>query len=535
MRKLLFFGLTTLSITAMGQSIEEAKQLLYYDRYQSAEQVLQQVIQQKDDEKQAYYWLTEVYLENDDIEKAKSLLEPNAESLAAAHPLNRVAYGSLLLNQDKLTEARAQFDAALKESKRKDEAVIKAVAKAQVENEKGDAAYALQVLNEIKEKKIDAEVLSIKGDAYRKLGQGSESAKAYMEALIKNDKYAEAAFKLGKIYLTQQNTEMFLKYFNQAIEADPKYAAAYYELYYYYYFRDVNKAKEYLDLYVANTDKTVEHQYMTTDLMFASSKYPEAISGANAILQQEGEKTKPRLYKLLAYSYDASGDSTKALEYLQTYFNKEVDSNLVAKDYDLQAKLLTKTGNDSLALQSWERAIAMDTVTEYKLEYMQQLANWYKEKENRSGEARWLGKIFETKEDPNNLDIYNWGLAHYAAAEYNAADSVFGLYTAKYPDQVYGFYWRAKSRAQIDTTMEQGLAVQDYLKVIEIAEKDVEKNKSLLLQAYGYLGAYEANVKKDYPAALGWFEKILAVQPDNADAERFAGILKKWISDGGPK
>ena len=71
--------------------------------------------------------------------------------------------------------------------------------------------------------------------------------------------------------------------------------------------------------------------------------------------------------------------------------------------------------------------------------------------------------------------------------------------------------------------------------MIEIAEKDVEKNKSLLLQAYGYLGAYEANVKKDYPAALGWFEKILAVQPDNADAERFAGILKKWISDGGPK
>ena len=178
-----------------------------------------------------------MYLENDDIEKAKSLLEPNAASLAAAHPLNRVAYGSLLLNQDKLAEARAQFDAALKESKRKDEAVIKAVAKAQVENEKGDAAYALQVLDEIKEKKIDAEVLSLKGDAYRKLKQGSESAKAYMEALIKNDKYAEAAFKLGKIYLTQQNTEMFLKYFNQAIEADPKYAAAYYELYYYYYFQ----------------------------------------------------------------------------------------------------------------------------------------------------------------------------------------------------------------------------------------------------------------------------------------------------------
>lgn len=502
MRTILIAGLTVMACSAMGQSIDEAKEHLYYDRLQSAEQVLQQVLNQ---DKEAYYWLAEVYLEDNKVDKAKTLLNSNTDVLSA-HPLNKVAYGSVLLAENKTAEAKAQFDAALKDANRKTkEDVIKAIARAQVENKAGDANAALTLLSEIKDKNVDAKVLTLRGDAYRKLNQGSEAAKAYMEALIKDPKYAQSSYNLGKIYMTQQNSEMFLKYFNEAVASDPKFAAAYYELYYYYYFRDVNKAKEYLDLYIANTDPSIEHQYMKTDLMYASAKYDEAISGANAILESDGEETRPRLYKLLAYSYDAKGDSTKAFELLNTYFAKEVDSNVVAKDYDLQAKLYKKMDQDSLAGLAWEKAIAIDTVENYKVEYMQQLAEMYKANNDRSKEADWLARIFETKKDPNNLDLYNWGLAHYAASEFAEADTVFGKYTDKYPDQVYGFYWRAKSRAQIDTTMEQGLAVEDYKKVAEIAEKDPEKNKSLLIQAYGYLGAYEANVTKNYSAALGWF------------------------------
>lgn len=529
MRRFLIAGLTIITGSAMAQSVEEAKQHLYYDRLQSAEEVLQKVLTQ---DKEAYYWLAEVYLEDKKVDKAKSLLNSSADILSA-HPLNKVAYGSVLLAENNPAEAKAQFDQAIKDANRKTEQdVLKAIARAHVEIKAGDANTALSLLSQIKEKSMDAEAITLRGDAFRKLNQGSEAAKAYMEALIKNDKYALAAYNLGKIYMTQQNSEMFLKYFNQAIAADAKYAAAYYELYYYYYFRDVNKASEYLDLYVQHTDPSMEHQYMKTDLMYASAKYDDAIAGANSILDKEGEEARARLYKLLAYSYDAKGDSLKAFELLNTYFAKEIDSNIVAKDYDLQAKLYKKMNQDSLAALAWEKAVSIDTVEQYKLEYMQQLAQLSKENNDRSAEAGWLGKIFETKKDPNNLDLYNWGLAHYAAAEYQQADDVFGKYTDKYPDQVYGFYWRAKSRAQIDTTMEQGLAIEDYKKVAEIAEADKEKNKSLLIQAYGYLGAYEANVSKDYQAALGWFEKILVVQPENGDAIKFAEILKKWIQEG---
>src|SRR6185312_7776854 len=126
------------------------------------------------------------------------------------------------------------------------------------------------------------------------------------------------------------------------VAIDNAYAPAYYELYYYYYFRDVNRAKEYLDKYIANSDPSVENDYMLADLYFASSNSQEAIEKAKSIIEKEKENAKPRLYKLIAYSYDALGDSVNALDYLQKYFSKEVDSNYVAKDFQLRAKLLDK-------------------------------------------------------------------------------------------------------------------------------------------------------------------------------------------------
>ena len=57
------------------------------------------------------------------------------------------------------------------------------------------------------------------------------------------------------------------------------------------------------------------------------------------------------------------------------------------------------------------------------------------------------------------------------------------------------------------------------------------KNKNILERAYGYLGSYGANIKKDYPASLGYFDKVIELDPDNNDAIRYSEILHKW-NDG---
>ncbi|ULQ55640.1 tetratricopeptide repeat protein [Flavihumibacter rivuli] len=534
MRKLLTIACCGLSTLAAAQSIDEAKQLIYYDRLESAENILQK-IRESGEEKDVLYWLSEVYFEKDSISKAKELLLQPSDAGMLNTPLNKVALGKLLLQEGKVDEAKGLFEEALKDSRHKDAEVVKAIMEAQVETRSGDPDYAINVFESVKKKSVDARFYTLIGDAYRKKGDGGEAAKAYMNALLEDDKFAEAAYKLGKIYLTQQNTEMFLKHFNKAIAADPNYAPAYYELYYYYYFRDVNKAKEYLDQYIAHTDPSEEHQLMQADLLFVSGKYDETINSVRSLIEEKTNAVKPRLLKMMAYSFDAKGDATQALQYIDQYFQKAPDSSIVAKDHDLKASLLAKMAQDSLAIDAWTKALQLDTVNKYRIGYMQNIASLYKKQNLRSNEAAWLGKIYQEKEDANNLDIYNWGLAHYAANEFQLADSVFSIYVNKYPEQVYGYYWRARSRAQVDSTMEQGLAYDDYRKVTEIAAADPQKNKSLLIQSYGYLGAFDANTKKDYPLALEWFEKILALDPDNQDAQKFSGILKKWVADGGPK
>ena len=89
----------------------------------------------------------------------------------------------------------------------------------------------------------------------------------------------------------------------------------------------------------------------------------------------------------------------------------------------------------------------IDTLLANKTEYASQIAEYYKAQGDNSNQAKWLGRIYQLKENPLNIDLYYWGVAHYSAQEYQQADSVFSVYTEKYPEHVQGFYWRAKSSA----------------------------------------------------------------------------------------
>ena len=118
------------------------------------------------------------------------------------------------------------------------------------------------------------------------------------------------------------------------------------------------------------------------------------------------------------------------------------------------------------------------------------------------------------------------------AKNYPMADSVFGMYVAKYPDQCFGYYWRARSDAAIDTAMATGMAIPSYTKIIEIDVKDTTNhtNRKHLIEAYGYIAAYKANTEKDYEGSIDYFQRLLALDPGNGDAERYVAILKKTIS-----
>jgi tetratricopeptide (TPR) repeat protein len=409
-----------------------------------------------------------------------------------------------------------------------------AAARANIESKNGDMPWALDLLTRaLKKDKKNAEIYAAMGDAYFKMTDGGKAIIHYDQAIALNPSYAEPMYKTGVIYKTQKNKEIYLEKFTKAYEMDSVYTPALYELYYYYYFTDVIKANQFLTAYIRNSDPDPMHHYMVTDLQYVSKKYREAIAGADSILSEEGSGAQPRLYKLIAYSKAALGDSTAALQYMNTYFDKQDTAQIVAKDYELKANLLEKLSPDKAEAIVWYRkALAADSNKTEKLNYMIALADIQQELGNRERESVWRERVYQNKKSPTNLDIYKWGMALYSAENFEKADSVFALYEAKYPDQVHGYLWRARCNASMDTTMEKGLAVPHYKGLVEVAIKDSVTNKPLLLTAYQYLGAYEANVRKDYAASLDYYSRILALNPEDAEADKNAKILEKWIKDG---
>jgi tetratricopeptide (TPR) repeat protein len=525
---------------ANSQTIDEAKKNIYYEHFETAKNILQSVIKRNDASPDAWYWLGEIYLEENNIDSAKKILENKVGQLSAENsslkqnPLIFIGWAHLLLDSGLKEQAREQMVKVLEASKYKDPAALLAVANANIDSKNGDSLWAVELLGKaIKRDKKNAEIYTALGDAYRKIVDGSNAILSYDKALQINPSYAEAMFKKGRIYKTQKNVEIYLDRFSKAIQADSLYTPALYELYYYYYFRDVVKAKQFLTKYITNSEPSPKHAYMIADLDYVSQNWDLAINEAKDILTQEGSSAQPRLYKMIAYSEAALGDSSMALTNMNLYFEKQNDSSLVAKDFEMKATLLEHVNPDkSLAIEWYKKALGLVQDKLESVSYMINVADLQKQLGNSDREADWREKIYELKDRPTNLDIYKWGMALYLGKNYLKADSVFAIYEEKYPDQVHGYLWRARSNALIDTNMEKGLAVPHYLGLVNIISKDTAKNKQLLVSTFEYLGAYEANTTKDYTASLGYYDKILELDPENSDAIKYAAILKKWISSG---
>lgn len=525
--------LVAAAMTAGAQTVEEGRKLFEYEKYRSSIEILKQTTAANPQDINSWYWLTRAQMAAGNTDSAALLVEQMPAELKT-QPLGKVMQGAVLLNKEDSVTALQLFTEAIGTKRKKDPAIQLAVANAIIDAPKGNLIRAIEILNQAadRDKKNTWIHLSI-GDAYRKLYNGSEAVKAYQEAIDADKNNAEAYYKIGKIYQTQNNVEVFTDYYNKTIAADPDFAPVYYPLYYYYYFRDVNKALEYLQLYIAKSDYTIENEYMLTDLYYVSKKYNEAIQTAQQVMQKEGAQVKPRIYKLLAYSYDGLEDFSNAEKWMKDYFDKENDTNYVAKDFDLMGKIVAKKNENTEAVIWYEKAFQLEKDTTAKLDYVKKITALYKAEKNYAKQADWTGELYKLNAPITNVDIFNWGVAYYNAKDYKMADSVFGIYATKYPEQTFGFYWRARSNAAIDTAMDMGIAIPHYEDMIEVALKDTANanNKKWLIEAYGYIAAYKVNAEKKYDTALQLYDKILELDPANNDAEKYKEILEKIMAE----
>lgn len=519
-----------------AQSVADGKKFLYYERYQSAKDAFQKVLASNPNDVDATYWLGQTLLNAPSGTRdsaAAAALYQKALSTNGNAPLLLAGMGQILLMQGKKDEARQQFETALNLSKGKDVDVFNAIGIANVKAKAGDPTYAIEKLNQATQVKKfhDPDTYLIMGDAYRKLIDGGNAVTSYNKALELNPKLAASKTKIGRVYLTQNNPDYFLPAFEEATQLDPAYAPAYFELFYYWYFRDVNKAGGYLDKYIANTDQGPETEYIKTDYTYAKGDFAGAKTHAQQLITQYADKVNPRMYRMLAYTSDTLGDPNAARDAMDTFLQKADSEDIKPQDYEELAKIYSKIpGSDSLVYLNYNLAIDRDTSAVEKAKLIQNAANLAKASGNKHLQAQWLGKAYSIDKNPSARDLYNWAYAHYQAGDYATADSLFcGVYIPKYPDQIYGYLWCARSKQAQDTTMEKGLAVDAYktlaVKAIELDTTAEKTYKTSAIVANFYLVSYYNDIAKQKDTAIYYVDKVLEIDPTNENAINVKKIL----------
>lgn len=536
MRKFLFTIAAFLLIQlSFSQNIDQVKKLINAERYISAKVILDKILTENPNQEEAIYWLGMTMILPDDhapadLEKAKSWYQSKLN--IPKNQLLMAGIGHIELLEGKTTDARNHFQTAISLTDGKNMQVLAAIgfAHAHPDNKNGDANYAIEKLTLVTQMKKfnDPDVWVNIGDAYRKLGDGGNAVQNYQSALSLQPNFARAYYRIGKLYQSQGRGQesIFMDYFDKAIAADPTFAPIYANLFAYYYETNVTKAAEYFEKWQANADEDYKSCYYRTALKYAQGFFMEAISKSDECIAAAGANPYANLYGLKANAFNRLKDSVRAVDNYESYFKHQSPDKITSGDYIEYVKNLLKIpGNEVKAGEYVDKAVSLDSVEVNKVNYLKLMAQAMESRKQFKDAAIWYGKIVQVKKSPSKFDLNTVGFNYYKAGAYQEAATAFTFSITKFQDDPYAYNMVGKSYSAIDTTMEQGLANPAFEKTIELGLLDSVKYKPQLITAYKYFVAYHANVKKDNSKALEFVQKILSLEPNDAEAKGFLQVL----------
>jgi tetratricopeptide (TPR) repeat protein len=540
-KTLCFLALSLLSSPALfAQNLEEAKKLVYYEKYETAKKALKAIVDAEPNNEEAIYWFGQTMIRPEEStpanwNEAKKLYQSKLSN--KDNNLIMAGIGHIELLEGKVQDARNHFEAAVSMSQSKSIAVLNAVgfANGNPDAKNGDPAYAIDKLKQATQLKKfnNPDVWVNLGDAYRKIGDGGQAIVSYQSALSIDPKYARADYRIGKVYQTQGRGQesIFMEYYNKAMANDPAYAPVYANLFSYYYETDVPKASMYFDKWMANAEKDAKTCFYKSLLKYAQGLFMEAISQANDCIATEGENPYPNLYGLKANAYNRLKDSIKTVENYTEYFKRQSPEKITAADYIECAKNMLKIdGNETQAGLLIDKAIAMDSVEANKVVYLKSIAQFFENRKAFRNAAEYYGKITAVKKNPTKTDLNNVGFNYFKAADYQRSLDAFLVSANTFSDDPYALNMIGKigtSLWAIDSTMTLGLANTAFEKSIQLGLADSIKYKPQLMTAYKYFVAYYANIVKDKNKAVEYVEKAVALDPNDAEANEYKNALLK--------
>jgi tetratricopeptide (TPR) repeat protein len=239
--------------------------------------------------------------------------------------------------------------------------------------------------------------------------------------------------------------------------------------------------------------------------------------------------------RLIGYSYakKESPDAAKAIEWLDKYFaaTKDNPSNIIASDYENYGKALQLKGDIDGAIANYVKAIDKASEKgEPNADLYMTIADIYKEKKDDSMRVMYLTKFLNSSSKYQLKESFALGQTYFLMGDYMHSDSIFEVMCTKMPTLHIGWSWRARSNAAMDPESKEGKAMPYYQEVINLLGSDPEKAAKYsndYVQALRYFGSYHTLVDEKFTEAIGFWQKILDILPEDEGAKNGIDFCKQ--------
>jgi len=574
-----------------AQTIDEAITASNNERYDKADQILQDLAKKSPSSKICYLLGENTLLDffSDTISNSLKIMTAEAKqqfdkgiALNPNDPFNYIGLAKVAAyqgNQPTATQMRDKAKSFLLPYKKvtkipnpADYALTLAkLAESYIVFDNVDTTLAMPLIREaLTIDPKNSSIYIIAGDIYLLVNNGSMAIKNYNRAQDNDPQSPIANMKIGNIYFKGRNLMAAIPYFEQAIALNKSYAPAYRELGQLYSMaKKFKESKENFETYLTLTNQNIPAKIRYVNALFYSKSYADVIKNVEDILAVD--KSRTYLYRLAGYSNYELGNYAEALRYMDKLFAQLPADRVLKKDYVYYARIIVKKNQDfpkllgeldkaqaglarfsgrngalkdgpakdkakadeeaitaniakmqssadasaiemNKAFAAYDKAIAFENEDSYLI---QEKANvLYSNRRYTEAADNWKRLIASGKNsDENYLQI---GKAYYQGKDYDKAEAIFKELEAKSPDYIAAYSWDANNAVAEDPDSKLGIAKEKFKNLIAKAAKDSVKYSENIFDALRYLG-YNALQADKYDEAKAYYNRMANLDPNNKD------------------
>ena len=380
--------------------------------------------------------------------------------------------------------------------------------------------------------KKDPRVSMLEGDIALSQKNAGKACQLYEQAIYFDKNCYEAYLKYARAYKSASPAQAIAK-LQELKEVAPDYLPADKALAEVYYANNrfdeaVKSYARFIHTDVATEDDIINYAFA----LFLNHDFEASLEIARKGLDKNNNH---RIFNRLAlYNTIDLKRYDEANTYADKFFNQLKDVNYSGLDYRYYGALLDAQKQYLGAVDQYKKALELDTA---QVELWANISEAYENNNDYAQAIDAYKKYCETLAPEENTmqNTFQLGRLYYSegtstdsvkvtlemrAAALQEADTIFAQVAIAAPESYLGNFWRARTRSAMDPETTAGLAKPFYEKELEmmLAKNDARYNSSII-ECYRYLGYYFL-LQSDYPASKDYWNKILALDPENELAKR---------------